>query len=68
MVGLIQDLVDAQLANSSELSASDLEAVVEKLTQVMDISIITPAVGTDVVNVVADILLSETHITPMANS
>lgn len=64
---MIQDLVDVQLGNSEELSSSDLDTVVEKLSEVVDISIITPAVGANVVNIVANILLSKTDITPVAN-
>lgn len=64
---MIQDLVDVQLANSAELSPSELDTVVEKLSEVVDISSIQPAVGANIVNIVADILLSKTDITPVAN-
>ncbi|KAM9356679.1 adhesion G-protein coupled receptor G6 [Symphorus nematophorus] len=68
VVDVIEDLVDAQLGNSAELSASEVDTVVEKLSEVVDISIIEPAVGADIVNIVADILLSKTNITPVANT
>ncbi|XP_075959737.1 adhesion G protein-coupled receptor G4a [Anarhichas minor] len=60
VVEMIQDLVDAQLGNSAELSSSELDTVVEKLREVVAISSIKPAVGADIVNIVAVILLSET--------
>lgn len=64
---MIQDLVDVQLGNSAELSPSELNTVVEKLCEVIDISIIKPAVGANIVNIIADILLSKTYITPVAS-
>eukprot|EP00064_Thunnus_orientalis_P005359 superscaffoldBa00000519_g5373 len=67
VVDVIQDLVDAQLGNTAELSSSELDTVVEKLNQVVDISIVKPAVGAKIFNIVADILLSKTDVTPVAN-
>lgn len=64
---MIQDLVQVELGNSTELSASDLDTVVEKLIEVANISVIKPAVGADIVSLVADILLSKTNVAPVAN-
>lgn len=64
---MIQDLVDVQLNTNEELSASDLDTVVEKLSDVVNISIVKPLVGANIVNIVADILLSKTDITPVAD-
>lgn len=64
---MIQDLVDVQLDNDAELLSSELDTVVEKLSKVVDISIITPAVGANIFNIVADILLSKTDISSVAN-
>ncbi|XP_073342675.1 adhesion G-protein coupled receptor G2 [Pagrus major] len=65
---MIKDLVEAQLGSNDELSASDLDTVVYKLDEVVKVSIITPDVGADIVDIVAVILLSKTYITPVANS
>lgn len=67
VVGIIQDLVDVQLSNNSQLSSSELGSVMEKLTEVVDVCIIKPEVGADIVNIVANILLSETDVTPVAD-
>lgn len=64
---MIQDLVDVQLNTSEELSASDLDIVVEKLSDVVNISIVKPPVGANIVSIIADILLSKTDITPVAD-
>lgn len=64
---MIRDLVEAQLGSNEELSASDLDTVVYKLDEVVKVSIITPDVGADIVDIVADILQSKTYMTPVAN-
>lgn len=64
---IIQDLVDVQLSNNSKLSSSELVLVMEKLSEVVHVSIIELKVGVDIVNIVANILLSETDVTPVAD-
>ncbi len=64
---MIQELVNIQLGNGAELLSSELETVMEKLSKVVDISIVKPAVGANIFNIVANILLSKTDITPVAN-
>ncbi|KAA8588760.1 hypothetical protein FQN60_010105, partial [Etheostoma spectabile] len=68
VVDMIQDLVDVQLSNSAELSPSELDSVVEKLCEVVKISKIKPVVGGKIVNIIANILLSKTDITPLAST
>ncbi|XP_060904380.1 adhesion G-protein coupled receptor G4 isoform X2 [Labrus mixtus] len=67
VVDMIQDLVSNQLENDAELFSADLDTVVDKLGEVVDASVVIPAVGADIVNIVADILLSKTDITPVAS-
>lgn len=64
---MIQDLVKEQLDSSEELSPSDLHKVVDKLTEVVDISIVTLHVGTNIIKIVSDILLSKTDVTHVAD-
>lgn len=64
---MIQELVDVQLGNTAELSASELSTVMEKLDEVVETGAITPDLCGSIVNIVADILLSKTDVTPMAN-
>lgn len=63
---MIQDLVGVQLGNSAELSSSDLSSVVDKLGEVIDISV-KPETGANIVNIISNILLSDTNVTPVAN-
>ncbi|XP_023277381.1 adhesion G-protein coupled receptor G4-like isoform X1 [Seriola lalandi dorsalis] len=67
VVDIIQNLVDVQLGECAELSSSELNSVVDKLNEVVDISIIKPAVGANIVTMIGDILLSKTNVTPVAN-
>lgn len=67
MVDVIQGLVDDELNSTKELDASKLMSVVKKLTEVVDISRVEPPVGTNIVGVVAKILLSDTDVMPVAD-
>uniref|UniRef100_A0A096LZM4 Adhesion G protein-coupled receptor G4b n=1 Tax=Poecilia formosa TaxID=48698 RepID=A0A096LZM4_POEFO len=67
VVDIIQDLVDVQLSNNSQLSSSELGLVMKKLSEVFGVSIIEPKLGVNIVNIVANILLSETDVTPVAD-
>lgn len=64
---MIQDLVDVQLGTSEELFPSDLVTVAEKLSDVVNVSIIEPPVGANIVSIVANILLSKTDMTPVTD-
>lgn len=64
---MIQDLVDVQLGNNAQLSSSELDSVVGKLGEVIDISNIKPDIGANIVSIISNILLSETDVTPVAN-
>ncbi|KAM3867020.1 adhesion G-protein coupled receptor G6 [Diretmus argenteus] len=71
IVDMIRDLINVEFGSTGtsegELSASHLDTVVEKLEKVVDISTVTPALGTDIVKIIADILISKSDITPLAN-
>lgn len=65
---IIQDLVDDKLELNEELSAPDLDTVVEKLVEVVNIGVMTPPVGENIVTIVSDILLSSTDVAVVANT
>lgn len=67
VVDLIQELVDNELSSSEELDDSMLESVVKKLTEVVDVTLLQPSVGNDIVDVLANILLSDTDFAPVAD-
>lgn len=67
MVDVIQELVDDELSSTEELDASKLMSVVRKLTEVVDVSLVEPPVGANIMGVVAEILLSDTEVAAVAN-
>ncbi|CAN9515128.1 unnamed protein product [Ophioblennius macclurei] len=68
VVDIIQDLVKDELSENRTLSPSDLTSIVGKLSEVVNISRINPAVGGEVVTIISDILNSETNVTQEANT
>lgn len=65
---MIQDLVDDKLEVNEELSVTDLDTVVEKLVEVVNIGVMKPPVGENVVTIVSDILLSSTDVAVVADT
>lgn len=65
---MIQKLVDEQLLLNEELSAADLDTVVDKLVEVVNIDIVKPPVGENVVTILSKILLSGTDVTTVAGT
>lgn len=65
---MIQELVDEKLLLDGELSAADLDTVVDKLVDVVNISVIKPPVGENVATTISKILLSGTDVTTVAGS
>lgn len=64
---MIQELVDQELLNE-ELSAEDLDTVVHKLVDVVNVSVVTPPVGENIVTIFSKILLSSTDVTTVAGT
>lgn len=65
---MIQDLVGDKLEVNEELSATDLDTVVEKLIEVVNIGVMKPPIGENVVTIVSDILLSSTDVAVVADT
>lgn len=65
---MIQDLVDDKLEVNEELSVTDLDTVVEKLVEVVNIGVMKLPVGENVVTIVSDILLSSTDVAVVADT
>lgn len=65
---MIQELVDDTLELSEELSATDLGTVVEKLVDVVNIGVMKPSIGENIVTIVSNILLSSTDVTPVTDT
>lgn len=63
---MIQDLVNVQLSNSSQLSSEELDTVVGKLSEVVDVGT-SRDLGANIVTVMADILVSDTNVSSVSN-
>ncbi|XP_037118984.1 adhesion G-protein coupled receptor G6-like [Syngnathus acus] len=68
VVDVIQALVNTTLSNATQLPPSELNTVVEKLNQVVNVTTVTPALGDNIVHVFSDILISGTDMAPVAVS
>lgn len=65
---MIQELVAEKLESSDALSATDLDTVVEKLVDVVNIGVIKHSTGENLVTVVSNILVSSTDVTAVADT
>lgn len=65
---MIQELVDEKLLLNEELSAADLDTVVDKLVDVVAIGVMKPPVGENIVSIISKILLSGTDVTAVAGT
>ncbi|XP_057705639.1 adhesion G-protein coupled receptor G2 [Corythoichthys intestinalis] len=68
VVDIIQDLINTTLGNSTQIPPAELKTVVEKLNQVVNVTTVTPALGSNIVQVFSDILISDTDMAPVADS
>lgn len=62
VVEIIHDLVTSHLGNVTYLPSMVLGSVVEKLIEVVRVGIIKPAIAARIVNIVANVLLSESDV------
>ncbi|XP_061899842.1 adhesion G-protein coupled receptor G2-like [Entelurus aequoreus] len=68
VAGIIQDLVSSQLSNATQIPSGELNTLVEKLKQVVELGAAQPALSSKVLHVFSDILISETDVAPVAGS
>ncbi|XP_061755989.1 adhesion G-protein coupled receptor G2 [Nerophis ophidion] len=68
VAGIIQDLVSSQLSNATQIPSGELNTLVEKLNQVVELGGAQPALSSKVLHVFSDILISETDVAPVAGS
>ncbi|XP_061542585.1 adhesion G-protein coupled receptor G2 [Phycodurus eques] len=68
VVDIIQGLVNATVGNGTQIPPSELNTVVEKLNQVVNVTTVTPTLGGNIISIFSDILISTTDVTPVAVS
>ncbi|XP_035619608.1 adhesion G-protein coupled receptor G2-like [Oncorhynchus keta] len=63
----VVDMIEDLLGVEGDLSDSQLATVVQKLDEVLGVSTVTPALGEDIVSIIADILGSSSNLSAVAN-
>lgn len=60
-------MIEGLLSNHSKLSYQELDTVLNKLEDVVNISVVTPNLGQAVINIISDILESDSYLRPFTN-
>ncbi|XP_055743982.1 adhesion G-protein coupled receptor G4-like [Salvelinus fontinalis] len=63
----VVDMIKNLLGDEGDLSDSQVATVVQKLDEVLWVSTVTPQLGGDIVNIIADILVSNSDLSAVAN-
>lgn len=64
VVETIEDLI----SDSSSLLYEDMVTVLNKLKVILNVSVVTPNLGQAVINIISDILESDSNLTPFTNT
>nr|XP_057943030.1 adhesion G-protein coupled receptor G4 isoform X2 [Doryrhamphus excisus] len=64
----VMEIMHGLLKNHSNLSYQELDTVLNKLKDVVNVSMVTPVLGTAVINTVSDILESHSFLLPFTNT
>ncbi|XP_054610465.1 adhesion G-protein coupled receptor G4-like isoform X2 [Dunckerocampus dactyliophorus] len=64
----VVEMMQGLLKNHSKLSYRELDTVLNKLKDVVDVSVVTPILGTAVINTISDILESPSFLIPFTNT
>ncbi|XP_034539462.1 adhesion G-protein coupled receptor G4 [Notolabrus celidotus] len=62
------DMIMNLLKNHSTLSYKELATVLDKLEDVVDLSVVTPSLGQALINIISDILESDSNLLPFTNT
>lgn len=61
-------MIESLLSNQSTLSYNELLTVLTKLQDIVNLSVVTPDLGQALVNVISDILESDSNLGPFTNT
>lgn len=64
----VVEMIESLLSNQSTLSYKDLVTVLNKLKDVVNISVVTTTLAQDLVNTISDILESDSDLLPFTNT
>lgn len=61
-------MIEGLLSNHSTLNYQELVTVLNKLEDVVNLSVVTPNLGQALINIISDILESESNLLPFTNT
>lgn len=62
------EMINVLLSNQSTLNYDELLAVLNKLLDVVNLSVVTPSLGQSLINIISDILESDSNLKPFTNT
>ncbi|KAG7232349.1 hypothetical protein INR49_008955 [Caranx melampygus] len=63
----VVEMIEGLLRNHSTLSFQELVTVLNKLEDIVDLSVVTPNLGQALINIISDILESDSNLQPFTN-
>lgn len=60
-------MIEVLLSNHSTLNYEDLAIVLNKLQDIINVSVVTPELGQALLNIISNILKSESNLVPFTN-
>lgn len=64
----IVEMIEGLLHDHSTLNYKELDTVLNKLEDVVNLSVVTPDTGQALINVISDILESDSNLLPFTNT
>lgn len=61
-------MIEALLKNHSTLNYQDLATILNKLQDIISVCVVTPDLGQALLNIISDILKSESDLVPFTNA
>lgn len=61
-------MIEGLLRNQSTLNYNELLTVLNKLEDAVNLSVVTPTMGQAVINIISDILQSDSDLLPFTNT
>lgn len=60
-------MIEVLLSNHSTLNYDELTIVLDKLQDIINVSVVTPELGQALLNIISNILKSESNLVPFTN-
>lgn len=60
-------MIEVLLSNHSTLNYDELTIVLNKLQDIINVSVVTPGLGQALLNIISNILKSESNLVPFTN-